>query len=584
MKKAITLFVFLMAAVWHLGAQIPRESPIPVEVSVTSEGGFFRTFEYGQPVAWCDTLVQTVTAPVAWAFGEDSLGMVTDSLLCDSNMVANDLTGKIALIRRGICNFSLKAWNAQQAGAVGVLIANWVPEGQTIDGVNGGLLGMSAGINAELVTIPTAFITLESGAEIHERIDAGIPVIASFTVRAFGAPRTAYTYQTPVEAIKQLTNVGVTFLNIDASSSLPSVNINAAFTDPNGQVSTLTETLNDVPPLSVNNVVFTDSYTPSAVGTYNVKFTNSLTADEIEQSFIITDDHTLAHDNGNLITNTNGTLENDSAGFLLSGLRFDIGNIYRTGSNPITATHVTFVLGNHTELYTGEPGADILKIRIYNADPDGNGSVPYPATFPASVGYLGLNESGGPMIPLVTTEYIISETDQDFQFTTVELPNPLTLAANKIYLVTVEYNGTEAATGIPPKFAFGGDARPAGEVSSIIFDDSLQMAGYNVNYFLRLNLDGFGTDTKNPLDDHKVTISPVPASKAVNLELSLDNVAAEVNVNIYDFTGRIVSTRTLENVQKGRFGFDVSQMANGSYFMAIHTPEGFRSKKFQVMH
>ncbi|MBK8568045.1 MAG: T9SS type A sorting domain-containing protein [Saprospiraceae bacterium] len=68
------------------------------------------------------------------------------------------------------------------------------------------------------------------------------------------------------------------------------------------------------------------------------------------------------------------------------------------------------------------------------------------------------------------------------------------------------------------------------------------------------------------------------------MELSLDNIAQEVDVRIYDFTGRMVSNRRLENVQNGRFGFDVSRFANGTYFMAINTPEGFRSKKFQVQH
>lgn len=574
MKKALTLLLFCWAFVSQVTAQIPNESPIPVEFRVESQDGLIRAFDYTSAVAWCDTLTQTVTGEIAWAYG-DSLGLVTDSLLCDSNMIFNDLTGKVALIRRGICNFSLKAWNAQQAGAVAVIIVD-----HTYIADGGALVNMAAGINADLVTIPTIFITRDDGDIILDKLDNGIPITGILEVRAFGGPRTAYSYQTPQEAIKPLEDVGITFLNIDATTTLPTVTINAEFTDPNGQTTTLSQSLNDVPPLSVNNIKFDDSYTPSAVGTYNVRFTNSITPDELEQSFIITDDHTLAHDNGNLIPNTNGTLENDSAGFVNSGFRFDIGNFYRTGPNPITATHVTFVLGNHTELYTGEPTADVMYINIYNADPDGNGSVPYPASFTS---YAGLNENGGPLIPVAATEYIIKDTDQDFQFTTVELPDPVTLAANKIYLVTVEYSGLEAGSGIPPKFAFGGDARPAGELASIVFDDSLRTRGYNVNYFLRLNLDGFATSTDNPLDDGKVVVSPNPASRSVNLELSLENTADVVEVVIFDFTGRMVSSRTLDNVQKGRFSFDVSNLANGTYFMSINTPEGFRSKKFQVV-
>jgi hypothetical protein len=574
MKKAFTLFLFVVAAVWQLGAQIPQNSPIPVEVKISDNTGWVRTFDYLGAADWGDTVTQTISAPLVWAFGLDSLGNETDSLACDS--MAADLTGKIALIRRGDCEFGLKSLRAQQAGAIGVIILNRL---YLADG--GGLVSMGAGAVGTQVNIPSIFITREDGDLFTDKIDNGEQITATFEVRSFGGPRTAYAYQTPQEGIRPMENIGVTFINISNSSSIPSATISAEITDPSGQTTTLNETLLDVAPLSVNTVVFAESYTPSEVGTYNVLFKNSVTSDELEQSFVISDDHTFALDNGNLIPNTNGTLELDSASFVDAGFRFDIGNVYRTGANPIQATHMTFVLGNHSELYTGEASSDVMYINIYTADPDGNGSIPYPAAFSS---YAGLNENGGPLIPIASTEYVIQETDQDFQFTTIELPSPVTLAANKMYLVTVEYNGLKAGSGIPPKFAFGGDAPPAGEVGSMIFDDSLRTDGFGVNYFLRMHLDGFGTSTTNPLDDSKVTLSPVPAAKSVNLELSLDNVAPEVDVRIYDFTGRMVSNRILENVQNGRFGFDVSQMANGTYFMAIHTPEGFRSKKFQVQH
>ena len=38
--------------------------------------------------------------------------------------ISTVLSGKLALIDRGACDFSLKAFNAQAAGAVGVIVAN----------------------------------------------------------------------------------------------------------------------------------------------------------------------------------------------------------------------------------------------------------------------------------------------------------------------------------------------------------------------------------------------------------------------------------------------------------------------------
>ncbi|MBI1224875.1 MAG: T9SS type A sorting domain-containing protein [Bacteroidetes bacterium] len=577
MKKALTLFVFMGAMSSVLMAQIPNPSPIPVEFSVQSTGGFNKVFDYTSAVDWCDTLTQTVSAPLAWAYALDSLGMQGDSLLCDSNLIFNDLTGKIALIRRGICNFTLKAWNAQQAGAVGVIIVD-----HTYIADGGGLVNMAAGTNATLVHIPTIFITRDDGDQILAKLDSGEPVTATFTVRAFGGPRTAYSYHTPLAAVKPLSDIGVTFLNTDADNTIPTVTINAEITAPGGQTTTLSQSLLNVAPLSVNTVTFDDSYTPTAVGNYNVKFTNSLTPDEIEQGFVITD-YTFALDNGVVVPNTNGTIEPDSANFVnLYNFQYDMGNVYRIGASPVVATHMSFMISNPDELYQGNPDADRFDIVLYNADPDGNGSIPYPAGLTS---YNGLNENGGPLIPLATTEYILSPDDQGFEFITVAFPNPVTLAANKMYLIMVQYNGGEAGTGIPPKYAFGGNDRPAGEVGTMIFTDSLHTDGWGNNYngFIRLHLDGFASSTSTVLDEYKLSVSPNPASTSVNLHLALDNTAPEVQVNILDFTGRLVSSRTLDNVQKGRYNFDVSKLPNGTYFMSVSTPEGFRSKKFQIL-
>lgn len=115
MKKAFTLFLFVLAAVWQLGAQIPRDSPIPVAVRIEATDGTARLLEYGKPADFCDTLIQTVSGEIQLAYGLDSLGNETDSLVCDS--IAADLTGKIALISRGVCEFGWKALRAQEAGA-----------------------------------------------------------------------------------------------------------------------------------------------------------------------------------------------------------------------------------------------------------------------------------------------------------------------------------------------------------------------------------------------------------------------------------------------------------------------------------
>ncbi len=83
------------------------------------------------------------------------------------NPLTNDLTGKIAVIYRNTCNFSLKALNAQNAGAVGVIIINRDPE----------VVGMGAGTDAPSVTIPVVMLTNFDGATLVNEMANGSVVV-----------------------------------------------------------------------------------------------------------------------------------------------------------------------------------------------------------------------------------------------------------------------------------------------------------------------------------------------------------------------------------------------------------------------
>jgi hypothetical protein len=93
---------------------------------------------------------------------DDETDVITDGCTAAAN--GADLAGKIAIIDRGACEFSLKVLNAQNAGAVAVLIANHNDDDTPAS--------MGAGADAAAVTIPNMGITFAEGAQIYAKLAA----------------------------------------------------------------------------------------------------------------------------------------------------------------------------------------------------------------------------------------------------------------------------------------------------------------------------------------------------------------------------------------------------------------------------
>ncbi len=81
--------------------------------------------------------------------------------------ITNDLTGKIAWIDRGTCFFSDKVLNAQNRGAIGVIVAN---------NVNGILTMGGSGTSPALVKIPSVLISKSDADLLRPYIGAGLKV------------------------------------------------------------------------------------------------------------------------------------------------------------------------------------------------------------------------------------------------------------------------------------------------------------------------------------------------------------------------------------------------------------------------
>lgn len=94
-------------------------------VLLRASGSLARDFEYG--LASFGPVVTTANFSGAVALANDGVGPDTADA-CEA-LPAGSLAGKIAYTNRGTCGFELKAVNAQNAGAIGVLIGNVATSG-----------------------------------------------------------------------------------------------------------------------------------------------------------------------------------------------------------------------------------------------------------------------------------------------------------------------------------------------------------------------------------------------------------------------------------------------------------------------
>lgn len=95
------------------------------------------------------------------------------SLGCEP--LVTDMTDQIAILDRGACNFSLKAYHAQEAGAAALIICN----------NEAGVINMAPGDFGDLVNIPVIMLTASDCISIKAAIEGDEPVIGEFYFSGF---------------------------------------------------------------------------------------------------------------------------------------------------------------------------------------------------------------------------------------------------------------------------------------------------------------------------------------------------------------------------------------------------------------
>jgi hypothetical protein len=152
--------------VW-IGQQVVNEVPgmlATPRLRVNSPPSIAGSYEVGTAGFGAQLNLSGVTANVVQALDPSNSEGPTTSDGCSPLTNAAAVSGKIALIDRGVCTFVTKVKNAQNAGAVGVIIAD-----NTADSPPAGLGGSDP-----TITIPSVRITQADGNTINAQLASGV--------------------------------------------------------------------------------------------------------------------------------------------------------------------------------------------------------------------------------------------------------------------------------------------------------------------------------------------------------------------------------------------------------------------------
>lgn len=103
------------------------------------------------------------------------------TLGCTASPIVTDLTGKIAVIDRGTCNFSEKVLNAQKKGAIAVIVFNNVSTEPII-------FSMATGAGADQVTIPSFMVSQATANKIKPLLGSAVKVTLKSNTPDFITP------------------------------------------------------------------------------------------------------------------------------------------------------------------------------------------------------------------------------------------------------------------------------------------------------------------------------------------------------------------------------------------------------------
>lgn len=488
-----------------------------------------------------------------------------DSLACAAQP-AGSLTGKIAMLYRGTCNFGSKALAAQNAGAVAVIIIN---------NIAGEPVGMAGGVDGPSVTIPVIMVSQITGELIKDKLKASETVNAFIGnklgkfVNDLGSTKSdimiarsqAYPLALAASGTEFSVKLGATVRNYGSASQtniLVNCKVEFGGTEIYTENQTITATLATGDSMMVNFPDFSE--TSYSLGEYKITYT--ITGENMDESgddnvrvstFLFTDDMiSLSKVDANGIPNsTGGSRPATPAGEFKTCVFFQDANASRLG-----ARGIYFRASLDGESMDGQ------EIRIQaiewndvfvNADDAAidEGLFGEPAF--GSFNYTG-----------------------DFGDSTIyqEFMTPFALLDNQRYLFCITTTNEDVFLGYDNDTKYTLNERELKDIYSpmkIGADWGLGFAGLPI---AAIGIKTFPIAELGVLETTTVQASvyPNPANDVVNIAIA--GFVGDANLTVTDITGKVVMTEAISTNAAGKASVNTSSLKTGLYIFNLQMADG----------
>ncbi len=547
MIKSILNLAILMLC----GVMASAQVSFFVEAPSPNEGGYEISFAD----AGTDWGVPDMTDPANVVTG--TMCLAEDSLACEPLTNGPDLDGKIAVVYRGACEFGAKALNAQNEGAIAVIIVNHSP----------GVIPMGGGANGGSVTIPVIMISNSDGALLYDDIASCSATAIIGNLNGF-FPNNLRMNNSNILRPRNTGNLAA-LCQDETEFSIEM----GAWVYNFGQENETNAVLNVTIGFEGSEIYNEDS-APTTIAAQDSAYISLPTFSQSSYpEGIYSMNYTIT-----------GAGDDDFTADNVVNADFQMGNAYSYGrldangvASPTNYTSAGGAIGvRNTCIFFSDPNASRVELTSFSIS--GTHFTETIADYDVEVTvYEWLDEYAGTATTLTNLDVLDSDsytfTDDDMnQVVTIQFGSPVELDDDQNYLFCITNENDGLQTGYDNKTLYDLNTTTFDVPITPYFDEgasfTLGLAGTIPAFSVNFNTLVSGLEE---VENVEITPFPNPVSETLTIPFPA-SLKGQANLNIYSTDGRLVSQQAI-NVNTNQLEVNVSGIANGSYVFELQFAE-----------